>query len=397
MNPLLIQIGVCLGIFSFAVPVEWNFTGIILCVIGIYAVWGGGRAASFGVDSPFFFPIVAFLAVTILTTTTSRDISKSLWLGVSLFPASFVFYLIAEYFVSVSAIRLLFIAYTTLIFALSSALLTTAWNNPNAKGPSIWISELSNPLLLVPNDTTLFVLFAPFSLALLYLSPRSAVGCFAAISLILSTITVVIYQNGVALISFLVMLGALLAVLNVRFVLSTIVIILLLGLMTDAVLGWPLIDKFVRFSQNLDPRLTLWLAAWAIFLDHPLLGYGPHTFGVVYGSYVQQLWFPEWLATDPRHTPWAHNLYLETLAEQGIFGILALGFLLYQALRTSWKVVQSTASTLRVFALAIFAGWICFSVASLFELTFKRLWVWVGFATLLGTTAGMWLLAKRGK
>ena len=95
------------------------------------------------------------------------------------------------------------------------------------------------------------------------------------------------------------------------------------------------------FSSNdtLDPgdaysRWSVWEIAWRDFLAHPLLGSGVGSYGHV---------FADATATSLRGSVLAHghNLFLGTLAEQGLVGFLALGVLLFMAgsvmLRAAWS------------------------------------------------------------
>jgi putative inorganic carbon (HCO3(-)) transporter len=63
-------------------------------------------------------------------------------------------------------------------------------------------------------------------------------------------------------------------------------------------------------------RYVLDVAAWHVFLDHPILGVGPGQFAKHYSSdYVNRVG-----AIEQRKNYLAHNLYLETLAERGLIG-----------------------------------------------------------------------------
>lgn len=68
-------------------------------------------------------------------------------------------------------------------------------------------------------------------------------------------------------------------------------------------------------DTSLQGRLNFWHAAAAIFRDHPVLGTGAGTFGAVHAAYQRDVRF---YASD------AHNLYMQTLAEMGVLGLVAL-------------------------------------------------------------------------
>jgi len=66
-------------------------------------------------------------------------------------------------------------------------------------------------------------------------------------------------------------------------------------------------------------RLTEMLAAWHVFLDHPLLGVGPGHFSTYYSmDYMQDPDIAFRRINRPRH---AHSLYLELAAETGLLGV----------------------------------------------------------------------------
>jgi tetratricopeptide (TPR) repeat protein len=67
-------------------------------------------------------------------------------------------------------------------------------------------------------------------------------------------------------------------------------------------------------------RMVFWGVAWEMFLNHPLVGSGPLTFG---HHFVEEL--PAVRFWSLNH---AHSLYVETLATQGIVGIAALGWMI---------------------------------------------------------------------
>src|SRR5438034_7388570 len=73
-------------------------------------------------------------------------------------------------------------------------------------------------------------------------------------------------------------------------------------------------------------RLNFWRAGLAIFVDHPVVGTGPGTFGIVHAAYQRDV---RSYARD------AHRLYVQTAAEQGVVGLAALAGLL-GVLVTTW-------------------------------------------------------------
>jgi O-antigen ligase len=74
---------------------------------------------------------------------------------------------------------------------------------------------------------------------------------------------------------------------------------------------------------SIQGRLGEWAAAWAMFLDHPLLGIGWGNYETNFETYTVRLGMP--LRGGVRQ---AHSLYLEIAAERGLLGLVAFLVLL---------------------------------------------------------------------
>jgi O-antigen ligase len=81
-------------------------------------------------------------------------------------------------------------------------------------------------------------------------------------------------------------------------------------------------------------RMAHWQAAWEMYRAYPLLGVGPGQYPTYYPEFRLPLW------PDPKVH--AHNFYLQTLAELGIVGALAL---LIFVLATGWHTVCAVRRT----------------------------------------------------
>jgi putative inorganic carbon (hco3(-)) transporter len=68
-------------------------------------------------------------------------------------------------------------------------------------------------------------------------------------------------------------------------------------------------------------RATAMMAAYQVFLDHPILGVGPGQYVPFYSIEYQQL--PEFKFRDIQSQRRAHSLYLEMAAETGLVGLIA--------------------------------------------------------------------------
>jgi len=99
----------------------------------------------------------------------------------------------------------------------------------------------------------------------------------------------------------------------------------LVGLGVVGLLALIPLSNIPRFADLLNPssgtsffRVQLWRSAWAMFLDHPLLGVGLDNFLYAYrGHYI----LPE--AWQEPNLPHAHNIILDSLTRLGLSGLAA--------------------------------------------------------------------------
>jgi O-antigen ligase len=250
------------------------------------------------------------------------------------------------------------------------------------------VLAVGSPILLVPNDAALLAVLAPLSLATLSQRPRSVGGLMAALALLLSAGAIVLLQSRTALLTMvaaLVVAAVLLYGRRQRAVtLACGLAPLTLALLVDGAGGFPLVAKLGRqWERGGHGRWPLWQAAWAMFLDAPWWGHGPHTFVQLYRSYLHQLDLP----TSSLVIPWAHNLYLEVLAERGIIGFIALAVLLVHGLVAAWRLQAAATGEARRLGVGALAGLIGLCGAAAVELTFLRQWVVIVFFMMLGIIA----------
>ncbi len=134
----------------------------------------------------------------------------------------------------------------------------------------------------------------------------------------------------------------------------------------------PAADPFNADSDH--TRLMLASIGWTMFKDHPWLGVGPDQYHAAYPRYYQQTLegTPVWGD--------AHNFYLNTLATQGIPGLLALLAFFFFLGRESWRAARESPSAGSWLALGASA---CFFTMVFFEVhrqqattLFLFLWAW---------------------
>jgi hypothetical protein len=241
--------------------------------------------------------------------------------------------------------------------------------------PQQWIEGVHSPWLLVPNDLTWMLCLWPLWIQRLSCRPmlwRLGLGLMLA----LQAAAMLVLQSRLAMLALLILLLAVLA----RWLSSRLRLTgswwrwLLAALVLGAVAGVVAL-AFGKGGASMQARWQLWQAAWALWLQHPWLGIGPHGFGLEYRAAVDTAW------VDPRHTPWPHQLPLELLANTGLISLLAFSRVVQQALIGLRSGQADRQALLQASALSF----IVFSTVCLLEASTLRLWWWVVLACLLGS------------
>jgi O-antigen ligase len=279
-------------------------------------------------------------------------------------------------------IRLLYLACSVVALVLALVVLWAAavHGHGGAGLEGLLSPRLGPAILVVRNDITFLAVLAPLSLALCYREPLR-IGIIAAASILLSLGAICISMSRTAALTLVLGLIATIVLVQPRQRLFRNLVggFALLGAALLAnVLLFPESQVLTKLARNwtLSGRTDLWSTAWAMFQDAPLLGKGPHTFGVFH------------------HIPWPHNLYLEVLAEQGLLGLLTLGSLLVWGFFGAWKTQRTGPADARLLGAGAFAGLIGFCSAGAVELSLLREWVVIVLFMLLGIVGQ--LLASQG-
>jgi hypothetical protein len=125
-------------------------------------------------------------------------------------------------------------------------------------------------------------------------------------------------------------------------------------------------------GSTVDLRREVWAAAWRVALDHPVIGVGPDVFPVVFPAYAgerfHRLFGPFTVANG------AHNLFLNTLADEGAGGLAALVVVLGAAatgLARAWAELSGRADAAGRHARLLLAGLIASLVAYLVQAQFN--------------------------
>jgi O-antigen ligase len=366
------QTAVWLYLLTFALPLPVDFGLLGLGFLGAWTALKG--TAQFPPRA--LFALLPLALATVLGNFIAPDPSRSLSLTLALLPACVIYLLICGYF-ELSQLVGLSLAASLMICSLGGWLLGVAVSHP-ASSPDEWIRQSHLTAFKVPNDVVFFQILLPFALA--QLKPKiSMQSVLAAAACGIAVSVAVIYQSRLAVLTALAG-GAVFFALR-RTTKSALWSMLLLAFgiaIVDTAFGFKLLGKF---SSSWTSRLPLWLAAWQMFLCSPWTGHGIGSYALHYRNYLDWAHLPPWIAFDPRPTPWAHNLYLEVLAELGAQGLAALLFFLVSPLLTRPKYLP--APQIRMLACAAKAAWLAFALSAFFELSLWR--QWVGLVFLLTT------------
>lgn len=113
-------------------------------------------------------------------------------------------------------------------------------------------------------------------------------------------------------------------------------------------------------------------AAWHVFLDHPILGVGPGHFSAFYSMpYSNRIGLIQ--QTKGYR---GHNLYLETLAETGLIGLLSLLAIIFVVMRGLWREHERLAQMcpeLDYMAIGFFLSLAAYAISAVFaHLSYQR-------------------------
>jgi O-antigen ligase len=131
------------------------------------------------------------------------------------------------------------------------------------------------------------------------------------------------------------------------------------------------------------------LTAWAMFLDHPVLGVGAGNYTVHFDRYADKVGFSARDYEQPGEVHYPHNLYLEIAAETGFVGLAVFAGVVAAAflgLRRARAVLLARGDRVSAdFARAFEIALVGYLVSSVFlHGHFQRyLWLLFGFAAAL--------------
>jgi len=240
----------------------------------------------------------------------------------------------------------------------------------------------------------IFVIFQLFMLAVLYIrSPRSNIK-FLYLALAVINLPILYYTATrgailgflVGLVVFGIVCGLLTKNKNIRrFSLGTIIaVILIVGIfmiMRDSsfIAKSPVLNRLASISfteKTVESRFLIWNMSIEGFKEHPILGWGPENYNLLFSKYYDpRLWGQEqWFDR-------AHNVFFDWLTSAGILGLLAYLSIFATALFMIWKLYKKERMNLFEVA-TIFALLSVYGFHNLF--VFDSLTSYFLFFTMLG-------------
>jgi len=194
-----------------------------------------------------------------------------------------------------------------------------------------------------PNDFSCYlVCVIPLAIAFFFGRPRlKPIPIFIASLFMLLFVCLILTVSRGAWFAFLAVLFFMCAWIKP---LRLVVLFLVLFVAATKFLFPPLVrqrfgDFFVFKDISSQDRKMIWAAGWKMFLSHPILGLGLGTFMFNFETFVVKGY--------PYGIPYAHNCYLQMMAEIGIIGLLAflliLFFIFFHACRTLKSAQRSFA------------------------------------------------------
>jgi len=382
--------GYLLGL-AFPVSATLDLPLVFLVVASLAAAFVGLPQAPARPRSPILLPLLAFVGARLVSALAAPEAIRGLQVAAPLLPALLVFFVLSEWVRMRGHVVAIYASLTAAGLVLAASFLAAAWVS-GAGAPDAWAQMAPSALLVVNNDLTVVAVLAPLAVAAALVRPHPAMRLLVAGFFVALVAVIGVAQSRTALVTAVVSLGCFAALSRGRVlawsargwlaVAGAVAVVVAV----DAALGFRLAHKMLGEWQG-NGRLSLWAAALAMFRDAPVLGQGPHGFMLHHRAYLDALALPAWVYVEDRVTPWAHNLYLELLAEQGGLGLAAFGATMAAAVATFARIRRTRQADIQLLAAGAGAALIGFLTAAWTELSFIRAWVTIVLFTLLGLVA----------
>ncbi len=377
---LTIPMGRGLETWSRELPLVAVMAGMVLARIP----WP--RTAESSAPFRLLIPLVLFAVSTLLSTLFSEFPDKSL-ARAAYSPIAFLLFLATqEVAITPTAYRRILLVFAAVVIVLGLDGTYQFRTGVSLLGGSLPFSGRITGSLPHPNDLALIPILLPSALTLVILDPLAWASRLILCGLPFAFATVILSQSRNAWLGLAVGLGTLAALGSRRrlILFTAMLAVTLFGVAYALGIG-NVPNRTQKILETFhEPRIGHWLVAWQMFKESPLLGKGVHTFGEFYLPYLEKIVLPASIRPEVAYIPWAHNLYLEVLAERGMVGSIAFGATLVAMALVLFECLKwRTPSETRTISIGLTASLVTFLVQGVFDLTFLKDWVILVF----------WLLA----
>lgn len=356
----------------FMLPFSYEISSILLAAGWLVYIYKSVKGFFEWERTPFDFPIAIFVVISFLSVFVSPDPSFSFYNCYNLVGRYVLtYYLVVQslnikdvkqvrispgsekytvrvalleqvkillYVMSLSLAIVIVYGFLQAFFGIGLTAEATVWTD-NAIFPGLKtrvFSTWQNPNLLGGYlDLMLGILMGVF-VVIKNRNVRTAVGILFCITAFCLTLT---YARGACLSIALVM--AVYGALYNRKILVGLVALAAILLVSDAALVDRLTSVFTKMDTSSEMRLAFWESTIAMILDHPLLGIGWGAYFMVYPSYDY------YMQGNFIKIVHAHNMYLNFMAEIGLFGFVSYMVcffgIIYKAFKTRIAEVEPLA------------------------------------------------------
>ncbi|MBI3455624.1 MAG: O-antigen ligase family protein [Candidatus Rokubacteria bacterium] len=335
------------------------------------------------------FPLVLFAGSVVLSTLFSEYPGASLARSAYAPIALLLFLATQEVAVTREAYRRTLIVFGAVAGVLGLDGVYQLWAGASLFGDPLYPGGIAGSLPN-PNDLGLIPILVPAALTVIALEPRAWASRLLLCGLPFALATTILSGSRNAWLGLAVSLGTFAGFSRRRtlgLAAGAAAIALFVATFALGIAGVP--DRARKLlAATQDPRVAYWLVAWRMFTESPLLGKGVHTFGEFYLPYLGKIALPAQYTPDRVYIPWAHNLYLEILAEQGLVGAVGLGALLgAMAIGLGRFLRPGTPREVRTIAVGLAASLGAFLAEAVFDLTFLKDWPLLVFLLLAALIA----------
>lgn len=313
------------------------------------------------------WPVLLFLVGTLVATVFSVNRDHSLAVQVQFLPALLVYVVVVcfvddkgklDFVLSALVLSALFLAAVFFVRLLFNEL----------QDPMEKVIALRSSFFTVPNDALFLSVVAPLAVALILTHTSRVVRGFCVAYLILAFAMTVYLQSRQAVGVFIFSLFFMAFLYRPKLGLWVGGLGILIALSLDWLLGKGLASKLVLFF----PRQYVWGAAWEMFLERPVTGWGPGMFKDHYFEFLEKAGYL--LVEDHRPMKWAHSLYFEQLAERGMVGLTVLVIFMGSAILIPGRAILAARGDVTWLAKGVLTACLAFLLAGIAEASLLRLW-----------------------